>query len=215
MSTDALDWQGLVDGIARDLHDDMGSYLSSIQIQSQTAAAVMEYNPELAQNMLQTIGHTTRHVMGALRDVVWAINPENDSFEQLLIRMKEMATLLLDANGIKLDFRAEANVYKLSLEMNQRKELLMIFKEAINNIVKHAHAQNVHVELTELDKNIQLLVRDDGQGFELNRPKNGNGLKNFQKRAQTLGGKLTLDSKPGSGTALFLTFPSHHRGIVT
>jgi signal transduction histidine kinase len=175
----------------------------------------MEYNPGLAQNMLHTIGHTTRHVMGTLRDVVWAINPENDSVEQLLIRMKEMATLLLDANGIKLHFRAEENVCKLSLEMNQRKELLMIFKEAINNIVKHAHAQNVHVKLTELDKNIQLTIRDDGQGFEPNRPKNGNGLKNFQKRTQTLGGKLTLDSKPGKGTALFLTFPSHHRGIVS
>lgn len=205
----------LRDNIARDLHDDMGSYLSSIQIQSQTAAAVMEYNPDLAQNMLQTIGHTTRHVMGALRDVVWAINPENDSFEQLLIRMKEMATLLLDANGIKLDFRAEANVYKLSLEMNQRKELLMIFKEAINNIIKHANAQNVQIQIKELDKNIQLTIRDDGQGFELNRPKNGNGLKNFQKRAQNLGGKLTLDSQLGNGTVLFLTFPSHHRGIVS
>lgn len=204
----------LRDDIARDLHDDMGSYLSSIQIQSQAAALVMHHNPELAQSMLHKIGHTTRHVMGTLRDLVWAINPEHDSFEQLLNRMKETAILLLEAHDIQLHFEVDANVHQLSIEMNRRKELMMIFKEAINNVAKHAQAQNVRVKITVIHKDIQLTVSDDGQGFEPIFSKNGNGLKNFQKRAQKLGGQLTIDANRGKGVTLFLTFPSHHRGIV-
>jgi signal transduction histidine kinase len=175
----------------------------------------MEHNPELAQTMLHTIGHTTRHVMGTLRDVVWAINPENDSFEQLLNRMKEFATQLLDLNDITLHLKIDESVFERSIVMNHRKELLMFFKEAINNIVKHAHTQHVWVEITEIDKNINLKIYDNGRGFDIDAPKNGNGLKNFQKRAQNLGGDFHIYSKIGEGTTLVLVFPSHHRGIAS
>jgi len=204
----------LRDNIARDLHDDMGSYLSSIQIQSQNASSVLIENPELAQNMLQEIGQNARQVTGALRDVVWAINPDNDSFGKLIRRMQEIGTGLLDNHGLVLHFQVERGVVQLTPSMSQRKELLMIFKEALTNIVKHAQAQQVWVTITHQDRNIYLSIRDDGQGFDMNTPKNGNGLRNFQKRAKNMGGKITILSEIDKGTTLSLTFPSHHRGIV-
>lgn len=115
--------------IADDLHDDIGSTLSSISIMSELAR---KKSPE-ASSLLASIGENTVSLQENMSDIVWAIKTENDAFENVLQRMERFATEILEAKNIALDFRADASIFASRLSMRKRKNLYLFFKEAINN----------------------------------------------------------------------------------
>src|SRR5690606_367537 len=122
--------------IASDLHDDVGSTLSSISIFSQMVQQQSkEVNP-----MLETIEESSRKMLDAMADIVWTINPENDQFEKIILRMRNFAYEVLGAKGIDFEFVADDEVEKLKLLMDVRKNLYLIFKEAVNNMIKYSGA---------------------------------------------------------------------------
>jgi signal transduction histidine kinase len=154
--------------------------------------------------MLDTIGESSRKMLDAMADIVWTINPENDQFEKIILRMRGFAYELLGAKQIDFEFDADESVTKMKLPMDLRKNLYLIFKEATNNLVKYSGADKATFALKEEKNTLSMLIRDNGKGFDTNIVTEGNGLKNMKKRAAEIGGKLLVESFPGIGTTVQL-----------
>jgi len=195
-----LKLQTLRNKIASDLHDDVGSTLSSISIFSQMA---QQQSKEVIP-LLETIEESSKKMLDAMADIVWTINPENDQFEKIILRMRSFAFELLGAKKIDFEFLAGDDVAKLKLPMDVRKNLYLIFKEATNNMVKYAEADKAMFTIKGEKNNLTMLIRDNGKGFDTNQSAKGNGLKNMKKRAEEIKGQLTIDSLPGNGTTIQL-----------
>jgi two-component system, NarL family, sensor histidine kinase UhpB len=193
-----LKLQTLRNKIASDLHDDVGSTLSSISIFSQMAQAQSkEVIPAL-----ETIGESSRKMLDAMADIVWTINPENDQFEKIIMRMRSFAYELLGAKHIDFEFEADDDVTEIKLPMEARKNLYLIFKEATNNMAKYADATKATFAIKSEKDKLTMMIRDNGKGFDTNTSSSGNGLKNMKRRALEIGAQLLVDSRPGSGTTI-------------
>lgn len=188
--------------IASDLHDEVGSSLSSIKM----IAAVAKNNPEKIsqQHILETIEETSRETLENISDIVWSLKPKNDSFQLMLEKMKGFAGEVSSANGITLSFVSNGNLEAIVLTVDQRKNLYLIFKEVINNAAKYASCKHLRVSISKDSKNLILEISDDGVGFNSSVSGKGNGLVNMQSRAHEMGAILKIDSKPGSGTRITL-----------
>lgn len=189
--------------IARDLHDDIGSTLSSINIISQMALKDATGN---ALNF-QRIAQHSSSMMESMSDIVWSINPNNDSPEQVVSKMKEFAAEILDPLDITYTFTGEENLQALKLDTPTRKSLFLIFKEAINNAAKYSRATAISIEFRKLAENLLVVIRDNGKGFDLQAASSGNGVRNMKERALSLKGNLDLRSEAGNGTTITLTIP--------
>ena len=187
--------------IARDLHDDVGSTLSSISIFSQMA----QQQSKETIPMLETIGESSRKMLDAMADIVWTINPENDQFEKIIMRMRSFAYELLGAKKIDFEFVADDEVSKFNVPMEVRKNLYLIFKEATNNMVKYANANKAVFAIKGQKNNLTMTIQDNGRGFDLNKSREGNGLKNMKRRANEIGARLIIESFPGNGTTVQLS----------
>lgn len=189
--------------IARDLHDDIGSALSSIHIMSQVAMQAKE-NPV---QHLQRISENASRMMESMNDIVWSINPENDSLEQMIIKMKEFASEILEPQDIRFVFEEGPGIKETKLDLDKRKNLFLIYKESINNAAKYSNGTEVIISLKRKDDTLSLSVRDNGKGFERSTNKVGNGLMNMNERARIMNGKLVHLSVPGKGTEVLAELP--------
>lgn len=190
--------------IATDLHDDIGATLSSISMYSESLKSqVKEKLPHL-EPVLNKMGENSREMVTGMSDIVWAINPGNDTGNKLLQRMENYATDICAVKNIQLHFGADEKINQLHLPLEHRKNIYLVFKEAVNNAVKYSGAANIHVTLQLHHKKILLQVKDDGAGFDMLRIKKGNGLDNMQLRATEIGALLQLLPVPGNGTLVQL-----------
>lgn len=188
--------------IARDLHDDIGSTLSSINIMSKLA---MQQNDNTGH--LQKISTYSSRMMETMSDMVWSINPVNDSVEQMLAKMKEFAGEMLEPKNIQYEFVYDNSVREIRLDVEKRKSLFLIFKEAINNIAKYSEATQVFIRLNFATGILHMQVQDNGKGFDANISTSGNGLKNMAARAHAIKGKWTQLTEPGKGTSIAIEIP--------
>lgn len=186
--------------IASDLHDEVGSSLSSITIGSKLAAQLSGRGDEQVKEILDRIGETSSESLRSMSDIVWAIDPKNDQGEALVKRMRRIASELLTSKGIDVGFSVGEGVEELRLPMNARKELVLLYKEAVHNASKYSGASTVQVSLHRRNGSISLSVKDDGRGFDPALHPDGHGLGSMQRRAQALGSVLDLKSAPGLGT---------------
>ena len=201
--------------IAQDLHDNMGSTLSSISVYSQVAKIYKQKDrQEELQNTLEKISNISGEMISEMNDIVWAINPRNDDMGKILQRMDSFAKPLLASQGIQFHFKYDPEVQHLHLEMTKRKNFYLIFKEAINNALKYSGAQQIWAEVSYSNQHVILNIKDQGKGFDMNAQKkegsaslSGNGLQNMQMRAREMNGQLDLKSQPGTGTRIVLRFP--------
>jgi ligand-binding sensor domain-containing protein/two-component sensor histidine kinase len=194
--------------VARDLHDDMGSTLSTINILSSMAKAKLNTDRVKTAEYINKISDNSQRMMEAMDDIVWAIKPANDSMQKIIARMREYATSILEAKDIELSFIVADAVYDIKLNMEARRDLFLIFKEAVNNIAKYSHCERTWIQLTMQSNKLQMIVKDDGVGFEVNLADGGNGLGNMKKRADALNGNLSIQSKRAQGTIITLTIPT-------
>jgi two-component system, NarL family, sensor histidine kinase UhpB len=199
-----LEVERLRNNIARDLHDDLGSTLSSIHIISQMAQKNVAEDP---RHLFTRIGNHTAAMMDKLSDIVWSINPKNDSLEQVLFKMREFAAEILEPRGINYRFKVDKSICDLKPDLEKRKALFLIFKEAVNNAAKYSDAQHLDIFMGQKNGQLQLLVKDKGKGFDISTVKKGNGLQNMLARASSLGAKLFINSKPQAGTEVNLQMP--------
>jgi signal transduction histidine kinase len=199
--------------IAADLHDNVGAGLSRIAILSevvrmQVAARVPESEPTLT-----SIGDTAREVVGAMNDAVWFIDPQCDTLQHLIVRLRTVAVQLFDATNTTCSISAHANLLVLPLSPDQRRNLYMILKEALTNVRRHAHASNVTVCMTRREQQLRIEIVDDGVGLPTidGGTSGGNGITNMQHRAADLGGMLVMGAPAdGTGTRTVLEIPYWH-----
>ncbi len=189
--------------IARDLHDDIGSTLSSINIISQMALKDANGSASHFQRIVQ---HSSS-MMESMSDIVWSINPNNDSLEQVTGKMKEFAAEILDPLDIGYTFSGEENLQAVKLDVSTRKNLFLIFKEAINNAAKYSSASAIKIHFKKDHGSLSLSIQDNGKGFDAQNGSSGNGLRNMKERAVNLHGKFQLNSSSGAGTEITLSFP--------
>lgn len=202
-----LKLRNLRNEIARDLHDEVGSSISTIAIYSKIVLEQVEGSTFKSEPLLVKITEQANEIMESMNDIVWSINTKNDAFEKVFTRMREHAFQLFEAKGYTLHFDFDETLYRAKLDMEKRRDFYLIYKEALNNIAKYANGQNVWISVRLKQATIDLVIRDDGQGFEVNAARNkSNGLGNMQDRAAALKGTLRIDSAPGAGTTLHLTF---------
>lgn len=195
------------DRIARDLHDEVGSTLTTISILSEYVQQQLVIDNERLR--VAGIGEKARMAMSSMSDIVWAVNPQNDDMESIVARITRFAAEALEPLGIHSRFHIEEEVYKVRLTMEQRKDFYLIAKEAITNITKHSHAQTVAIAMKMTDGRLQLTIEDDGDGLPPTSSGSlgGNGLNSMRTRAAALGGELVLENGPVAGTALRLWLP--------
>ncbi len=194
--------------IALDLHDDIGSTLNSISVYSEIAGKQMTTNPANAKNLLEKMGVSSRDMIDTMNDIVWAVNPKNDYFENVLQRMQFFAGELLSGKNILLKFEADERIKRVKLSMITRKNLYLIFKEAINNAYKYSFAKTVIVGISEKAGKLIMQVIDDGKGFIIaSKNIKGNGLENMNLRAKEINATLYITSKEDKGTVIELVLP--------
>ncbi len=187
--------------IADDLHDDIGSELSSIALESELIARQLPAGTP-QQTRLFNLGRLVRSAADNLRDVVWVVNPELGRFPDLLDRIRGVAEKMLAGHHFTLDIPGNAPPHPLDMEF--RRHVLMIFKEMLNNVVRHARAANVRIFVEVKGKQIRLCVKDDGIGFDTTVKSSGRGLAGMRSRAAAIKGILTLESAQPSGTTICL-----------
>ncbi|WP_165813933.1 tetratricopeptide repeat-containing sensor histidine kinase [Terrimonas sp.] len=202
-----LNEQLLRNQIAGDLHDDIGSALSVIDISSRIALAKSE-EPAVVTEQLQKIKQYTAHTMESMSDIVWSVNPDNDNLESVMTRVREFAAEVCEPLHIQMEISREEELDSVLLNANKRKHVLLLCKEIINNAVKYSGCTLLQVNCKVADSNmIQITISDNGSGFNPETVKKGNGLNNMRTRAAALGGSLTLNSILGQGTTAEIMFP--------
>lgn len=190
--------------IATDLHDDMGSTLSSIRILSEVASRdVEDHNPKAAM-MLEKIKTDAAVLSENMQDIVWTIKTNNNSLGDVVTRMKEYGLKVLEAKNIEFHTHIAESFKASKLNLSQRRNLYLVFKEIINNAVKYASCSNVDLFITQQGRYLKMVLEDDGCGFDLQTVKKGNGLNNLRRRAAEINGKITIETAPGKGTRIDL-----------
>lgn len=196
------------DEIARDLHDEVGATLTSIAISTKLVQKKIGLKRTDISPILEQIQTDSQETIHSLRDTVWALNPDNDSPEKLLERMRGVGFQLLANQDIALAFEQEVSASDLpAFSMAQRRNLYYVFKEAIHNIVKHAQATRVTVRVFRQAGELHIRITDNGKGFEPVPKRDGNGLANFQKRASEGGFSVAVCSDLGWGTTIEMRIP--------
>lgn len=190
--------------IARDLHDDIGSTLSSINIMSQLA---MREGQADASKHFTKIAEQSGRMMESMSDIVWSITPGNDSLEHVVSKMKEFAAEILEPKNITYRFTGEASLKNTKLSLEKRKNLFLIFKEAVNNAAKYSGATDLEIIFVRQGNTLSLSVSDNGGGFEPGRVKAGNGLKNMKDRASALRARFDFVTRVSEGTRVALEVP--------
>jgi len=188
--------------VATDLHDDLGSSLSRISILSE-AAKRRSHNEE---PILDEIADSARGLVDALGDSIWSIDPTRDDVRNLLLRVRNFADAIFEANAIAVDVRMPADAATIHLGPEERREVYLILKEALNNAAKHSGAQHVAIDVTRENGSLRIVVRDDGKGFA--RANGGRGVPSMRDRARRVGGALEISSEPGGGTSIEVRVPA-------
>ncbi|HYV93395.1 MAG TPA: two-component regulator propeller domain-containing protein [Chitinophagales bacterium] len=197
--------QNIRQRIARDLHDDIGSTLSSISMMSQMGTSTSNEN-EKPKELFSTISKASRQAMDLMSDIVWSVNPENDKMENIIVRMREYASEILDAARVDFKIETDPSVQRLQLSMDKRKDFFLIYKEAVNNLAKYSIATKATIRIFFRENELHLEVSDNGIGFDSEKKFSGNGLKNMKSRAAAMKGKFSVTSKQNGGTTILISF---------
>jgi ligand-binding sensor domain-containing protein/two-component sensor histidine kinase len=197
--------------IATDLHDDIGANLSLIAMVSEVARGHLQRDDQRLKDWFSTIASTSRDTVDAMSDIVWAVNPRRDQFSDLIMRMRRLAEDFFAARNIDLSFNAPEPARALKVGADVRREVFLIFKESISNLVRHSRSTVAEVDLATDRGWLVLKVKDNGCGFDPAATPEGNGLPSMRQRAGKLGGSLDASSN-SQGTTVTLRVPLDHRG---
>jgi ligand-binding sensor domain-containing protein/signal transduction histidine kinase len=198
--------------IATDLHDDIGSSLSQIAILSEVAnRQVDRTQPQLAEPLTDIAG-ISRELVDSMSDIVWAIDPERDHLGDLVHRMRRFASDVFSARDIRLEFQSPAGEQDLQMGADLRRQIFLVFKEAVHNVLRHSGATEVRIDFKVEHGWLNLRVADNGSGFDIVHDHDGHGLRSMRNRAQDVGGGVEIRSGR-EGTAVTLRVPVGRRMV--
>jgi ligand-binding sensor domain-containing protein/signal transduction histidine kinase len=194
--------------IATDLHDDLGANLTRIAILSEVAKKRMAVDSGDGEEKLSAIATIARESVSSMDDIVWAISPDRDALQEVVGRMRHCAEEAFDGREIAVTFNAPDSSPTTSLGIDVRRDVYLIFKEAVNNAARHAGCSRVSILFRVSAQQLLLEIADDGAGFDVMAHSDGTGLMSMRRRAVRLGATLEIASRPGHGTRLTLTMPA-------
>ena len=193
--------------ISSDLHDDIGSTLTSVYYSAELLRQQGEEHPELRGKIVDNISTNTRDLVERMRDIVWSIHPDQDAMPEMAARMREYIHRLDLPEGMQIHFTADAASLKnAEFDMRARRNLYLVFKEALNNAIKYSQASDIRVSLEISGNRLQLIIEDNGRGFDPNHTIAGNGLRTMKQRMEESGGTLQIThADPGTIVTASLT----------
>jgi ligand-binding sensor domain-containing protein/signal transduction histidine kinase len=188
--------------IAQDLHDDVGTNLSTIALASRSLSHKRGSGKE-ATEALERIGAVAQRTTDQMKDIVWVLKTNNDSLDNIVAKMREVAAQLLVGIRYKFEASVEGLLEKVNLEF--KRNIFLFYKECLNNVAKHSGASHVTIRVAVANGTLLIDIEDNGKGFEEHGASSGSGLQNLRARAELLGGNATITSEPGRGTHVLLT----------
>lgn len=190
---------------AIDFHDELGHRLTRITLSAELLRRKLKDNPMGVMPILDNILEDSHNLYDGTRDFIWSIDPQNDSLYALFIRLKDFGDELFRYSDIKFDIRGIAEEYQnILVDMDWRRQVTLIFKEALNNALKHSGCGKVTLEVYVVDDLIRVILSDDGIGLKYTGNGHGSGLNNMRRRASKINGQLRLETTPGRGTSIEL-----------
>ncbi len=190
--------------ISKDMHDEVGSSLTKIALLSDLIQNKIIGEKKI-QSTITKISETSREVVDNISEIIWAINPKNDKLDNLAAYIREYVSEFLEGTNITPRFEFMDDFPSINLASELRRNLFLIVKESLNNVVKHSGASEIKLKLDVADKKLLLSICDNGIGYDTKEnSKFGNGLINMEKRISEIGGKLGIISSPGKGTEIKL-----------
>jgi signal transduction histidine kinase len=204
-----LEYQRKLDGererISKDMHDEVGSSLTRIAILSELAKKEIK-TEKGGKAYIEDISNSSREVVDNIGEIIWAINPQNDSLENLIAYTRQYVSNFCELSRMHCLFDLPEQIPVVSLSAEFRRNIFLVIKEAITNILKHAHASEVLFRIQFVKNRMTVEITDNGKGFSQKKPSQfGNGLSNMKKRVEKLGGKWEINSSPGEGTRIQMT----------
>ena len=193
--------------IARDLHDEVGSTLSSITFFAQAMSESQSSKTDGGKKFLSLIAESSSLAKEAMSDIIWSINPVNDSWENIASKLRRYASELFESKGISHSIEMPPMDLAVNIDPERRRHLWLLFKEIVTNTAKHSRCTEVQVRLTVREGHVSLTVLDNGSGFDSSNPPSGYGIKNIEARARLLAASVGLKTSPGEGTRWEITFP--------
>jgi len=193
--------------IARDLHDELGSSLNYISMSLGDIERSDGIHREQLQTRLEKISRFAVRTVRSLDEIVWAVNPRNDSLRSLVEYITQFASEHFEDRNIRCRFHIEENLPALPLTPEKRHHLFLTVKEALGNALVHANPSEVQLVVRMAGEQVEILIQDNGIGFDrqtIEANGRSNGLKNMQQRMEAIGGRLVIDAKPGCGTTIRL-----------
>ncbi len=189
--------------LAADLHDNVGSGLTEISILSELVKKGIDTpHDQNVRSSLKNISEISRQLIDNMSDIVWVVNPKRDSLHDLLVRLKDSYSDIFSSYGISFKIINLDQLDNLSLPMEYRQNLYLIFKEGINNAIKYSNCKKMTLEANVRGNVLELTLSDDGVGLDLESVEYGNGIKNIETRAQLIDGKLKWKSSSNNGTTI-------------
>lgn len=188
--------------LAADLHDNIGSGLTEISILSELAEKDFEKISNQQHSELKKISDKSRALIDNMSDIVWVVNPKRDSLHDLIIRLKDSYSDFLSSINISFNTSNLDELNNIKLPMEYRQNLFLIFKEGINNCIKHSRCKRIYLDASVHDNLIEMILKDDGIGLRNSNGTHGNGLKNMKDRAESIGGEFILNSSNTDGTTI-------------
>jgi signal transduction histidine kinase len=190
--------------IAKDIHDDIGASLTRILLHSKAARREMSGQPARLPERLEAIETTAVDMTRVMDEIVWAVNPRNDTFDGLVTYLGRYAEEFLKLAGLRCRLDLPLDMPAWSVEAKVRHGLFLAFKEALNNVAKHAAASTVRVSVRMVTDGFELSIEDDGKGFKVGSGERAdrNGLDNMRSRLAEIGGACVIESEPGRGTCV-------------
>lgn len=188
--------------ISREMHDDIGAGLTQITLMSESAK---QQGGKEKQKELDDIAGTSRKLVSNISEIIWSLNPDNKSLEQLIAYLREQLNKLLEYSGIAYSIELPESEKYVSLSNQQRRNILMVTKEIVHNAVKHSGAENINVKAIINNGILEVEIKDDGKGFDAEKTYGGNGLKNIRQRVEEMGGQLKVNTEPGKGSRFCYT----------
>jgi len=194
--------------ISRDMHDEVGASISRISILSNLAQSGT-LGPEEIQNALKQISQTAAEVVDEISEIIWALNPQNDTLDNLAAYLRQYTSRYFHPGSIHCQFQFPEIIPCIKLNSEVRRNLFLVVREALHNVHKHSGASEVRLSLAISAGQIELEIHDNGKGFcpeSMNGL--GNGLGNMQKRIEDIGGIFTIECRIGDGTSITIRLPS-------
>lgn len=202
--------------IAQDFHDELGSKLSIISMYSELTKSQLADKIPTASKYLDKIINTSNSLYGSMKDLLWALDPGQDTFGDLVVKIKDFGEELFGDSDIEFHFlEINSSIQRILLPMDYKRHILLILKESMNNAIKHADCSYVKLDIQPNGQYLKINFSDNGKGFQTEDKYSGDGIKNMKNRAHKINAKLFIDStKKGTSLELQIPFPKNDRNMI-